>query len=170
MVTIPTIPFNGTNGTYSLARLTSIVVDARYANVVDNDGATQIPPTLHQFAETFQKDLQSTVGIDIPLTASRTAAVNSIFFTLTNETGFQDAAGRYTSEAYTLTINEDGVEIAGASPLGAWWGSRSLLQAAVISGNTLPQGSAVDAPGWANRGIMVCDSLAELLHCVVTCF
>ncbi|KAE8139139.1 glycoside hydrolase superfamily [Aspergillus pseudotamarii] len=155
LVTIPTIPFNGTNGIYSLAQLTSIVVDARYANVVDNDGATQIPPTLQQFAETFQKDLQSTVGIDIPLTSSRTAAVNSIFFTFTNDTGFHDAAGRYTSEAYTLTINENGVKIAGASPLGVWWGSRSLIQAAVVSGDTLPQGSAVDAPGWANRGIML---------------
>ncbi|KAE8415007.1 glycoside hydrolase superfamily [Aspergillus pseudocaelatus] len=155
LVTIPTIPFNGTNGIYSLARLTSIVVDARYADIVDNDGATQIPPTLQQFAETFQKDLQSTVGIDIPLTSSRTAAANSIFFTLTNDTGFHDAAGRYTSEAYTLTINENGVKIAGASPLGAWWGSRSLIQAAAVSGDALPQGSAVDAPGWANRGIML---------------
>ncbi|GAB1208293.1 hypothetical protein APSETT445_007037 [Aspergillus pseudonomiae] len=132
-----------------------IVVDARYADAIDNDGATQIPPTLQQFAETFQKDLQSTVGIDIPLTSSRTAAVNSIFFTLANETGFQDAAGRYTSEAYTLTVNENGVRISGASPLGAWWGSRSLIQAAVVSGHTLPQGSAVDAPGWANRGVML---------------
>ncbi|KAE8333942.1 glycoside hydrolase superfamily [Aspergillus sergii] len=155
LVTIPTISFTGTSNTYSLARLSSIVVDARYANAVDNDGATQIPPTLQQFAETFQKDLQSTIGIDIPLMSSMTAAANSIFFTLTNETGFHDAAGRYTSEAYTLTINEDGVKIAGASPLGAWWGSRSLIQAAVVSGHTLPQGSAVDAPGWANRGIML---------------
>ncbi|OOO13787.1 Glycoside hydrolase, family 20, catalytic core [Aspergillus oryzae] len=155
LVTIPTIPFTETSDTYSLARLTSIVVDARYANAVDNDGATQIPPTLQQFAETFQNDLQSTLGIDIPLTSSMTAAPNSIFFTLTNETGFHDAAGRNTSEAYTLTINEDGVEIAGASPLGAWWGSRSLIQAAVVSGHTLPQGSAVDAPGWTTRGIML---------------
>ncbi|KNG80858.1 beta-hexosaminidase [Aspergillus nomiae NRRL 13137] len=155
LVTIPTIPFTGANDTYSLSQLTSIVVDARYADAIDNDGATQIPPTLQQFAETFQKDLQSTVGIDIPLTSSRTAAVNSIFFTLANETGFQDAAGRYTSEAYTLTINENGVRISGASPLGAWWGSRSLIQAAVVSGHTLPQGSAVDAPGWANRGVML---------------
>ncbi|KAB8263230.1 glycoside hydrolase superfamily [Aspergillus pseudonomiae] len=155
LVTIPTIPFTGGNDTYSLSQLTSIVVDERYADAIDNDGATQIPPTLQQFAETFQKDLQSTVGIDIPLTSSRTAAVNSIFFTLANETGFQDAAGRYTSEAYTLTINENGVRISGASPLGAWWGSRSLIQAAVVSGHTLPQGSAVDAPGWANRGVML---------------
>ncbi|GAB1199599.1 hypothetical protein APSETT444_008953 [Aspergillus pseudonomiae] len=155
LVTIPTIPFTGANDTYSLSQLTSIVVDARYADAIDNDGATQIPPTLQQFAETFQKDLQSTVGIDIPLTSSRTAAVNSIFFTLANETGFQDAAGRYTSEAYTLTVNENGVRISGASPLGAWWGSRSLIQAAVVSGHTLPQGSAVDAPGWANRGVML---------------
>ncbi|OGM51316.1 beta-hexosaminidase [Aspergillus bombycis] len=155
LVTIPTTPFTGTNDTYSLTQLTGIVVDARYADAVDNDGATQIPPTLQQFAETFQKDLQSTVGINIPLTSSKTAVANSIFFTLTNETGFHDAAGRYTSEAYTLTINENGVKISGASPLGAWWGSRSLIQEAVVSGHTLPQGTAVDAPGWANRGVML---------------
>ncbi|KAE8381193.1 glycoside hydrolase superfamily [Aspergillus bertholletiae] len=155
LVTIPTIPFTGTDNTYSLAQLTSIVVDERYIEAVDNDGTTLIPPTLQQFAETFQKDLQSTVGIDIPLTSSKTAAANSIFFTLTNETGFKDAAGRYTSEAYTLSVNKDGVKIAGASPLGAWWGSRSLIQAAVVNGHILPQGSAVDAPGWANRGVML---------------
>ncbi|KAF7591445.1 hypothetical protein BBP40_001548 [Aspergillus hancockii] len=155
LVTIPTIPFTGTIGVYSLDHLTSIVVDERYANTVDDDGQTLIPPTLQQFAETFQKDLQFSVGIDIPVTSSTTAAQNSIFFTLTNETKFQDAAGRYTSEAYALEVHEDGVKIAGASPLGAWWGSRSLIQAGVVNGLTLPQGSAVDAPGWANRGVML---------------
>lgn len=155
LVTIPTIPFTGTDDTYSLDQLTSIIVDARYVNAVDRDGQTLIPPTLQQFAETFQKDLQSSVGIDIPLTSSSTAAANSIFFTITNETGFRDVAGRFTSEAYTLKIDENGVKISGASPLGTWWGSRSLIQAAIVKGHALPQGSAVDAPGWANRGVML---------------
>ncbi|PYI00508.1 glycoside hydrolase [Aspergillus sclerotiicarbonarius CBS 121057] len=155
LVTVPSIPFVERNGTYSLSQLTGIVVDARCASAVDNQGQTLIPPTLQEFAATFQEDLRSSLGIDLPLLSSSTPADHSIFLTLSNNTGFVDVAGRFTSEAYALDLHGDGITIAGASPLGVWWGSRSLIQAAVVSGHTLPQGSAVDAPGWGTRGVML---------------
>jgi hexosaminidase len=80
---------------------------------------------------------------------------NAIFVTLTNQTEFHDAAGQWTSEGYALTVDDKGVVVAGASPLGAWWGTRSVIQAAVEGKSTLAKGSGVDAPGWGTRGVMV---------------
>lgn len=76
--------------------------------------------------------------------------------TLENKTDFQDAAGRFTSEGYHLRVDGDGVVVTGASPLGAWWATRTIIQAAVTGNSALLQGSGVDAPGWGTRGAMVC--------------
>jgi hexosaminidase len=139
-----------------LHQLQSIVVDSRYARTVDNDGQTLIPPTLAQFAQTFQEDLGSTLGIELPIVQSTQAHINSIFLTLDQaNTTFVDTAGRHTSEGYLLSVDSNGVTIAGASPLGTWWGTRSLLQIAALGKLSIAQGSGVDAPGWANRGFMV---------------
>lgn len=154
-MTVPTFPFTQTNGTYPLDKLTSIVVDIDHASAVDRAGQTLIPPTLHQFALTFQEDLESSLGRSLPLYLSSDPMTDSIFLTLTNNSDFQDAAGRPTTEAYILEVQGKGVIIAGASPLGVWWGTRSLIQAAVVTGDELPQGSGLDASGWANRGVMV---------------
>ncbi|RAL06724.1 glycoside hydrolase [Aspergillus homomorphus CBS 101889] len=155
LVTIPTIPFVERNGTFSLNHVTSIVVNSRYTDHVDEQGQTLIPPTLKEFASTFQEDLRSSLGLDVPLTFNKSRGVDSIFLTLTNHSGFRDVAGRYTSEAYALDVDSHGITVAGASPLGVWWGSRSLIQAAVLGGHALPHGSAVDAPGWSSRGVML---------------
>ncbi|PYH44571.1 glycoside hydrolase [Aspergillus saccharolyticus JOP 1030-1] len=141
-LTVPTTPFIERNGTsFSIRQLASIV--------------TLIPPTLHEFATTFQEDLRSSLGLEVPITFNKKRGRNAIFLTLTNHTSFQDAAGRWTSEGYALDIDSHGITIAGASPLGVWWGSRSVIQAAVLNGYALPHGSAVDAPGWSSRGVML---------------
>ncbi|KAJ5820335.1 hypothetical protein N7474_005926 [Penicillium riverlandense] len=153
--TVPTIPFFEAGGSYSLSHLTDIVVDSRYANSVDHTGETWIPPTLQQFAATFQADLQSVFGLDVQLSHGTKRKANAIFVTLTNQTGFHDAAGQWTSEGYALTVDDNGVVVAGASPLGAWWGTRSVIQAAVEGKSSLAKGSGVDAPGWRTRGVML---------------
>ncbi|PYH66676.1 beta-hexosaminidase [Aspergillus vadensis CBS 113365] len=155
LVTVPTIPFADNNGTYALSQLTKIVVDARHASTVDTQGQTLIPPTLKEFAATFQEDLRSSLGIDLPLITSSTSSDHAIFLTLSNSTDFRDVAGRFIAEAYALLIDNHGITISGASPLGVWWGTRSLIQAAVVSKHNLPQGSAIDAPGWGTRGVML---------------
>lgn len=145
-------------GAYALHQLQSLIVDSRYADAVDNDGQTLILPILQQFAETFQEDLQSSLGIRIPLLQGVKASPNSIFLTLDKDAKkFKDAAGRSTSEGYSLTVNENGIVIAGSSPLGTWWGTRSVVQAAVVSHDlSISHGFGIDAPGWATRGVMVC--------------
>lgn len=157
LLTIPSTPFNAKgNGAYSLDKLSRIVLDSRYAQSVNTEGQSLIPPTLKQFAETFQGDLQSVLGIKIPIIdGSQAKTKNDVFLTLDTEGTYLDAAGRHTAEGFTIMIDADGIVISGASPLGAWWGTRSLIQAAVIHDGKLPYGSSVDAPGWGSRGAMV---------------
>ncbi|KAJ5632824.1 hypothetical protein N7490_009163 [Penicillium lividum] len=154
LLTVPIVPFTETGGSYDLSRVTGIVVDSRYFDAVDNQGQTLIPPTLGEFAETFQGDLKSVFGLDLKLTKGAKRTENTIFLTLGNNTGFKDAAGRFTSEGYELKVDNDGVVVTGASPLGAWWATRSIIQAAT-GDSTLPKGSGVDAPGWGTRGVML---------------
>lgn len=152
---MPTTPFTPTEGTYSLHQLKSIIISSQYANTVDNAGQTLIPPTLSEFGEVFRADLELLLGFNLSLLHGNKPETNSIFLTIDNETTFHDIAGRATSEGYTLTVDENGIIISGASPLGTWWGTRSLIQAAVLHDFEIPHGSGTDAPGWATRGVMV---------------
>lgn len=155
---MPTVPFNLTSpaGRYDLRDLRAIVVDLRYAFSVDHNGSTLIPPTLLSFAETFQSDLRE-LGHDIPLITSTEPGEHTLFVTISNRpNNFLDVAGRPTSEGYELQVTPTAVILTGASPLGAWWGTRTLLQQAVLNQFTLPLGLGRDAPGWGERGMMVC--------------
>ncbi|KAJ5930506.1 hypothetical protein N7466_005999 [Penicillium verhagenii] len=156
LLTVPIIPFVETGGSYSLSAVTGIIVDSRYVDAVDQLGQTLIPPTLGQFAETFQGDLKSVFGVDVQITQGTERTANTIFLTIGNNSAFEDVAGRFTSEGYELVVDENGVVVTGASPLGAWWATRSIIQAASSTGNSaLPKGSGVDAPGWGTRGVML---------------
>ena len=138
-----------------MGSLTTIVVDSRYQNNVNHDGETLIPPTLQEFARTFAADLGSSVGRTLDVSYGTSSTNGSIFLTLDNSTNFHDAAGRRTSEGYSLMVNTTGITIAGASPLGTWWGTRSVIQAALLNNGSVPFGSGVDAPGWGTRGVML---------------
>lgn len=74
---------------------------------------------------------------------------------LTPNATYIDAAGRRTAEGYSIIIDEDAIVISGASPLGAWWGTQTILQLATLKDRSLPVGTAHDASGWAVRGAMV---------------
>ncbi|KAF7346016.1 Beta-hexosaminidase [Mycena sanguinolenta] len=113
------------------------------------------PPTLLAFAHTFAADLVEIGLKELPVEAASAAQPNSVFLTISSDGMFLDAAGRHTSEGYTLTVGSEGVVIAGASPLGAWWGTRTLMQQAKLGDLELPVGSGSDAPGWGTRGVML---------------
>jgi hexosaminidase len=153
---IPTVPFleSSSKGSFSLKHLSSVVVDSDYENAVNTEGETLIPPTLLSFGKTFAADLESTLGSKVPVTTGKSCAKNSIFLTISkNSSQFLDAAGRPTLEGYSAEVTSNGIVIAGASPLGAWWGTRSILQQGVLGNNMeLSLGSATDAPGWGIRG------------------
>lgn len=155
LATVPTVPFTETGGSYDLSDVKQIIVDSRYVNTIDHQGQTLIPPTLHEFAETFQSDLNEIFGVEVQVSSGSTRKPNSIFLTLGNNTDFVNAAGSYTSESYELTVDSHGPVITGASPLGVWWATRSIIQLATVGDLKIPKGSAVDAPGWGSRGVMV---------------
>ncbi|KAJ6584678.1 putative beta-hexosaminidase [Mycena capillaripes] len=157
-VGIPTFDFNVTStAQFSLSKITRVLVDSRFQNTVDLDGTTLIPPTLLAFAKTFAADL-GVFGLKVPVEVAEAAEPNSVFLTIANGSEvFLDAAGRETSEGYKLSVGEEGVVIEGASPLGAWWGTRTLMQQAKLGGVGLemPVGQGSDAPGWGTRGVML---------------
>ncbi|RMZ27770.1 hypothetical protein D0859_08160 [Hortaea werneckii] len=155
LIGVPTVPFTTSgSGAYDFSKTDAIVVDNRFANVTDTQGWTLIPATLIDFASTFAQDL-SIAHQAVQVQSGDNASECSIFLTLDNSTDYVDAAGRWTSEAYTLNVQADRVIISGASPLGVWWGTRSLLQQVVLNNGSIPIGSGIDSPGWNTRGIFL---------------
>lgn len=153
---IPTVPFNASSDeTYDLTRLHAIVIDVVHSSARDNDGLTTIPPTLWDFGETFRDDLAG-IGIHAILVPGPAAADNTIFLTLEDDKSkFLNAAGKETSEGYALSVTSTGITLSGASPLGTWWGTRTVLQQAILNDKKMRLGEGLDAPGWSERGIMV---------------
>jgi hexosaminidase len=160
LIGIPTVPFikslDGTN--FNLQNVKAIIVDPKHVDITDTKGTTLIPPTLHDFATTFAEDLASylkrenEVSVDVEVLSNKD---EYIYLTIGNESDFLDAAGRPTSEGYTLTITQSGIIITGASPLGVWWGTRTVLQQAALHNDKLPLGFGNDSPGWGTRGVML---------------
>ena len=150
---IPTVPFNEHSGRIDISSLRRIIVDVEHCETTDTTGHTLIPPTLLDFANTFASDLEST-GCQTEVVAGDHAEDGSIFLTLGNSSEFVDAAGRWSAEAYSLDVSDDRIIITGASPLGAWWATRSVFQQQALNG-AIATGHGIDAPGWGTRGIMV---------------
>lgn len=58
------------------------------------------------------------------------------------------------SEGYVLTATPNGIRIEASTPLGAFWGTRSLLQVLRANEGTFPCGIAKDWPDYRVRGFM----------------
>ncbi|KAL7626666.1 hypothetical protein AAE478_003440 [Parahypoxylon ruwenzoriense] len=156
LVGIPTVPFTASNdGAYSITSLKALVVDSTFAESRDETGETLIPPSLRDFAMTFADDLRSTLGVDLDIVNAGEAPPDSLFLTLGDASKYTDASGAQSSEGYTLSVNSSGIVISGASPLGVWWGTRTILQQAILSEGSLPYGVGDDTPGWKTRGMML---------------
>lgn len=134
--------------------MTTIIVDSRYADSRNEKGETLIPPTLLEFANTFAGDLAE-LDIDVVAEQGNNSSKSSIFLTLGDASDYHDIAGRESSEAYTLSVSPSGITITGASPLGIWWGTRTVLQQAILNNGSISYGVTTDTPGWATRGMML---------------
>ncbi|KAK7221448.1 hypothetical protein V2G26_009451 [Clonostachys chloroleuca] len=119
--TIPAIRFQADGQSCFAAQdLEHIVIDKTFACAKDKNGHTLIPPTLTEFAQTFQEDVGALVGIQPQISQGTEMQKKSVFLTLNkNGTHFLDAAGRPTSEGYTIDATDSRLVITGASPLGA---------------------------------------------------
>lgn len=165
LIGLPTVPFNASSGGHSLdlTHIHSIVVDRRYAQTKDDNGWTLIPPTLNEFAQTFAEDYNDIVGKHVSVHSSSRGLPESIFLTLGNSSEFKDAAGRWTSEAYKIEVKKNSVVVTGASPLGVWWGTKTILQQASLNNGKIAMGSGIDSPGWGTRGVFVSTQVRGIL-------
>ncbi|KAL4995353.1 glycoside hydrolase superfamily [Aspergillus recurvatus] len=153
---VPSVPFDrSSEGGLSFQALKRVVVDLAFTNESNANGATLIPPTLWEFAKTFQADVGQALGVNLWLEVGEGPSSDAIFLTIGNSEPYKDAAGRDTAEGYSLTVGQNGIVISGASSLGTWWGTRSVLQIARLYDYRLPYGSGTDAPGWRTRGVML---------------
>ena len=105
----------------------SVIVDSRYADAVNTQGETLIPPTLKEFADTFAHDLRN-LNVNVSCSVGTSAANGSIFLTLGEPGDYLDVAGRKSAEGYSLAVSKSMIKISGASALGAWWATRTVLQ------------------------------------------
>jgi hexosaminidase len=156
IIGIPTVPFTGSGrGKFPIAAVETIIVDPRYATAVDSLGQTLVPPTLQDFAKTFAADLGYILQHEVQVVISDNSSSTAVFLTIGDADRYLDAAGRETSEGYSLSVSELGITISGASALGVWWGTRTILQHTILFKGLIPYGSAVDSPGWEIRGMML---------------
>ena len=131
--------------------------DAAGAYTLGAEARVVIPedacPALERYAKTFADE------IDRPLVREARSWWRILLF-LTEEAQPGDITltvapdAKANPEAYTLTVGKDGVAIAAPTPLGAFWGTRTLLQVFQAKGNTFPGGEAKDWPEYAHRGFM----------------
>ncbi|KAI1337873.1 glycoside hydrolase family 20 protein [Xylariaceae sp. FL0016] len=156
LVGIPTVPYTVSgDDSYTISSLKSLIVDSSYATSRDEAGETLIPPSLHDFANTFADDLYITLRLNLSISIASEATDDSIFLTIGDSDEYTYASGAQTSEGYTLSVSSSGITITGASALGAWWGTRTILQQSILSYGTIPYGKGLDAPGWGIRGMML---------------
>lgn len=139
----------------------TIYIEKGFASTRDTDGLTLIPPSANEFASLFQQDITDLTGFNWTLeqvdSLPSTTTASGIFlgaFTGNNPTLTYEN-GDPTSEGYQLDVSSTAAFIRGTGARGMWWGTRSLLQLALIGNGTLPIGSRIDAPAYPTRGFML---------------
>ena len=117
--------------TYAITADSRIVADETYASV----------------AQELQADLKDLFGLTLPI-VNDTPKAGDISLVYHDQAGFD-------KETYNMVVT-DQVVIQANDATGAYWGTRSVLQALQLSGNlTIAQGTACDYPEFENRGFML---------------
>lgn len=151
---------NGFSGftTQNASRI--IYIDNAFADIADTEGLTLIPPTAFQFAETFRQDLSNwtTANWTLQRVGSFPEGASGIllgpFRGSDDEVTYEN--GATTEEGYEIEITNRTVYIGGKGARGMFWGTRTLLQQALIAnGSSLATGRTIDAPAYATRGYML---------------
>ncbi len=134
--------WTGADGAFSLLPTTRILVSAA-------DSASGAPSLL-QHMETFSRDMAELIGHSLPVVAGESPArPGDIVVSLSREPDF----ARLGREGYTLAVG-DHIKLRAPEALGAFWGTRTLLQVFATNNLTFPRGSAADYPRYPLRGFM----------------
>ncbi len=116
---------------YTLTADSRIVADETFASV----------------AQELQADIQDLFGLTLPI-VNDTPKAGDVSLVYHDQGGFD-------KETYNMVVT-DQVVIQANDATGAYWGTRSVLQALQLSGNlTIAQGTACDYPEFENRGFML---------------
>ncbi|CAG7943896.1 unnamed protein product [Penicillium salamii] len=158
--TLPPVQFDNTGSHgFSLEKANrTIFLEASFASWRDQNGLTLIPPSAHEFANTFRDDLEVLTNSSWELrTVNRFPKRASGIFLgrVDNATRFTYENGRETDEGYELEVDNDSVSIRGSGARGMWWGTRSLLQQLALTPSSIQPGRVEDAPAYATRGFLL---------------
>ncbi|KAK8020992.1 glycoside hydrolase family 20 protein [Apiospora arundinis] len=138
-----------------------IYVQSALASRRDTGGLSQIPPSGHEFAETFRDDLTRLTKSEWSLEVVESfgnSNKSGLFLDLSRDASadFRYASGESTEEGYILRVLPGRAWITGSGARGMWWGTRTLLQQFMITNWTsVPAGEYTDAPAYATRGYML---------------
>ncbi|KAI0196952.1 putative beta-N-hexosaminidase [Astrocystis sublimbata] len=160
----------------SLAKIpTTVYITKALASRRDENGLTLIPPSGLEFAQVFVDDLNElspkqkhwnwTLQVVDAVPKNVTGVILQALDDGDSEgEGGGDAQGppltyengTPTEEGYILQVKANRATISGAGARGAFWGTRTLLQALLVANwTTLPESHARDAPAYATRGFML---------------
>ncbi|WP_316756391.1 discoidin domain-containing protein [Streptomyces herbicida] len=122
------------------------------ARVVTAPGASA---RLTQIAGQLVSDARELLGWSLT-TATGTSAAGDIVLAVDVNASYGGALADLKGEAYRLAVN-DRVQITAGDEAGAYYGTRSLLQALLAASDqaTLSQGTAIDYPNYPVRGFML---------------
>ena len=120
----------------------AILLSERYADVGD--------PTLRERVELFARELSEIFGREIQILPKKRPGKKDITIGL----GSPEGLGNLGDEGYMIFSRESGLSILASDPLGAFWGTRTILQVFKQHNNTFPCGQGVDYPQYPLRGFM----------------
>ncbi|KEY67939.1 hypothetical protein S7711_02147 [Stachybotrys chartarum IBT 7711] len=152
----------GEDGSWQLASSPRVIyIEEGIASEADTDGLTLIPPSGSAFASLFRENIGTVTGDEWSLEIVQSLPRNASGILLGSFTGDDISTVTYengiaTSEGYEIVVSSSSVFIGGTGARGMWWGTRTLLQQLMISGDSsLAAGRYVDAPAYATRGFML---------------
>ena len=128
----------------------AFVPDEDFALLLSESYADVGTPTLKARVELFAKELSEIFGREIKVVNKQRPGKKDISFAIAPD----NAIGNLGKEGYALISDEKGLHILASDPLGAFWGTRTILQVFKQHNNTFPCGIAVDYPQYPLRGFM----------------
>lgn len=130
------------------------VPSSDFAVIVPAECANVGSPTLRERAELFAGELSEIFGRKIEVLSQGRHGKADIHISVADAKNTPELAVNFGKESYVLAAMSDGLHIVSTDPLGAFWGTRSILQVFKQNNNTFPCGIAIDYPQYPLRGFM----------------
>lgn len=133
--------WTGGSGRFSISSISRIVADAGSQDV----------------ANQFAKDLAGISGSTVPVIAGTSPSPSDLALTLDPSLTTAQGGQRFAEEGYRLEITAQSVTVKAPSAKGLFYGTRSILQILMQTSDrlTLPVGTSLDWPSYAERGFML---------------